>query len=63
MGRKPICPDLIKNPDISNIKELAIDYMLGDCLHEDCDCEHYIYEEVIEAFFGKDAWNYINKRR
>ena len=62
MARKIKCPDLLKNPDISQLKEMAIDYMLGDCNHVDCDCKHYMYETVIEVFYGEKAWKYINGR-
>ena len=54
------CPNLLKKPDIDSIKEMAIDYMTGDCDHIDCDCQHFMYETVIEAFYGKKVWKYIN---
>lgn len=27
---------------------------------EDSDIEHYIFEETIQALYGKDVWKWIN---
>jgi len=27
----------------------------------DTDAEHYIYETAMEAFYGKDVWDWVNK--
>jgi hypothetical protein len=29
----------------------------------DEDLNHYLFEEVMTALYGKDVWKYINERR
>lgn len=56
-------PELLKEPDISSLKEEVRGYVLDDdCDHQDCDCSHYIFEEAIKAFFGQNIWDYINNK-
>jgi len=50
--------------DISEIISLAkayIDFVWSDKYHEDNNNEHYMFETVIEAIYGKDIWDKINK--
>ena len=36
------------------------DIVSGDCLHEDCDCKHYMFEKLITTFYGHSVWDWIN---
>ena len=38
-----------------------LDYLTSEEYHEDNDLEHFIFESAMEAVFGKDVWEYINK--
>lgn len=47
--------------DLSQLKKQVKDYVeRTDCDHIDCDCTHYMFEEAITTFYGKDIWDYIN---
>lgn len=43
----------------SYIEELAKE---DGCNHEDCDCEHYMFENVMKTVYGKDIFKWINKQ-
>ena len=51
-------PKLIPNPDISDIKNIAIQLLDTD----DDDMKQYLYEAVMIAFYGENVFNYINYR-
>jgi hypothetical protein len=55
-------PRLIENPNLEKLRELAnrnLDTIVaGKEEHEE---EHFIYEEVMEAFYGPQVWTFINK--
>jgi hypothetical protein len=59
-------PETVKNPDLSQLKKICQQYIdavaSGNyCDDTNSDYKHYIFEEAITAFFGKDVFNYINK--
>jgi len=56
-------PVLIPNPDLARLRQLCESYIntLATKRYEPKDYKHYIYEEVMIAFYGKDVWNFINK--
>lgn len=58
-------PELLLNPDFTKVIQLCNDYIIA--LNEgeetvDSDFPHYIYEEALEACFGKNIWGWINER-
>jgi len=58
-------PTQLKEPDFEELKKQCqayIDYVASDDYHEDNDRDHYIFEEAMEAVFGKDVWKFINGR-
>ena len=58
-------PKLRENVDLTNLRCMVIDHMRSFSsgeYHEDSDEEHYLYEELLEAFYGKDVWKYINSK-
>jgi len=54
-------PMPIDNPKLDNLKALCEEYLdeveRGD---EDTDTKHYLFEAAMEAFYGKEVWEYIN---
>lgn len=52
---------IIKDVDIGSIVGITEEYLqsLQDGTTVD-DIEHYIYETVMEAVYGKEVWIYIN---
>lgn len=62
-------PILLKDENI-NLEELKktcqnyIDFIDDDAQYtEDNDYSHYIFENAMEALFGKDIWEFINNRQ
>lgn len=56
-------PKQLDNPDFSGIIKSAqsvIDEIVAGEYHEDNDDSHYMYEDVMEAVFGKGVWKFIN---
>lgn len=65
----------MKKPTQLNIEEINIDKLKAICqryidfidddedYHEDNDYDHYIFEEALEAIFGKDVWDFVNNRQ
>lgn len=51
-----------------SLQEALEDYLKGGvpgygeekCAHGDCDCEHFLYEILMESFYGPKVWDYIN---
>ena len=57
-------PDQIHNPDLEGLRELVrevFDKMCAGEEEEDSDMEHYIFEEVIMALYGKNAFEIARK--
>jgi len=55
----------LKTIDFAPLREMAIDYirnMAKGVGHEDDDAPHYMYEELMEAVYGKKVWEYINNK-
>lgn len=58
-------PEQIESPDMSGLKELCkeyMDFLFSDAWYEDNDYKEYIFEKVIETFYGRDIFKEINKR-
>jgi len=60
----PEKPKFIENPNIDDLKkslEAHINYLYSDDYHEDNDEKYYLYEAVMEAFYGKEIFDKLNK--
>jgi len=62
---EPDVPVEYPNPDFSKLIDFVVD------AHKDAheanwrepkDFEHYVYEEVIEAIYGPDYWDWIARK-
>lgn len=57
-------PQPLQNPDFSELITLC-QYHLNSIEkngpNDDSDKEHYIYETALEAVFGQDVWQWINR--
>ena len=55
-------PIQVKDPDfgpaVKYAEELMNDIEKGEV---NDDAQHYVYETVMEAVYGKDVWNWINE--
>ena len=50
--------------DLRNRCKDYIDFIDNDALYsEDNDLGHYIFESAMEAFYGCEIWDYVNKRQ
>lgn len=58
-------PEPVKNPNFNNLIEQCVDYIDQIEEHEwiDSDWSHYVTEEALKAVFGKDIYEWINKKR
>lgn len=59
-------PKMLNEIDLTHLKERCKEYIeiisnADHCDDELIDPEHYIFEEAMEALYGKDIWNFINK--
>lgn len=57
-------PQPLENPDMDRVVEFAkklINEMAADDYNDDNDNEHWAYETVMEAVYGKSVWDWINK--
>lgn len=57
-------PTIQKDIDWSNVIKQAEDIrdeVVNGEYHEDNDNDHYLYEAVMEAVFGKDFFKWFNK--
>lgn len=55
---------MLSNPNFNNLKEAVLNYVefiQSDEFHEDNDYDRYICEEAINAFYGKEFWDWYNK--
>jgi len=58
-------PRPLANPDLRILRETCqahIDSIAAGTFHEDDDDQHYIFEEAIEALYGKDIWDWIQEQ-
>lgn len=57
-------PKQLENPDFSRLREYCQEYIdhLDKNGYEDDDIQHYIYEEALQAIFGRDVFGWINKQ-
>lgn len=61
LSKEKARPKLVSNPNISDLLKRAeayLDEVEGD--HVDDDTEHYLFESVMETFYGKDVWLWVN---
>ena len=60
---KPEVPEPLENPDYTNLIDTCKGYLkeLNDKGYANEDYSHYIFEEAMNAIFGKDVWIFINK--
>jgi len=60
-------PKIIRDVNLEPLKEICqqyIDFVDNDEeFYEYNYYAHYIYEKALETIFGKDVWEFINKRR
>ena len=58
-------PEMIENPDLEPIIKILndyVEYINGEGFCEDNDYPEFIYETVINVFFGEDFWDWFNKK-
>lgn len=57
-----VTPLMLDNPDLSNLKYMLSEYMknAGNGGNREDD-DHYIFEEVMMAFYGRNVFDYLNK--
>ena len=56
-------PKILNHPNDNNLREQLENYINGThCDHIDCDCAHYIFEDTLRAYYGKDVFYWINKK-
>lgn len=58
-------PIQIIEVDLTKLRKLCsdyIDFVASEDFHDDNDYEYYIYEMAITMFYGKNVWDWINKR-
>lgn len=55
-------PKQLENVDLSGLRNICEEYMDAVEHGHVHDLTHYMFEEVINTFYGKIAWTYINKR-
>lgn len=56
-------PELIKNPDWSKLTKM-VEFNLNDAIKSKYwsnDVNHYIFEEVMIALYGKDFFKWFNE--
>ena len=61
----PDVPVELPSPDFSKVVQYvttAHAYAADDDWREPKDFEHYVYELVMEAIYGKDYWGWLNPR-
>ena len=63
--RKHLKPKMIENPDLAMLKKMLEDYLDGlidgTICYDDCDFDHYFYEEACKAFYGDKFFDWFNK--
>lgn len=58
-------PEMVKDPDLTDLKNVIqgyIDYVASDDYCDDNDYADYIFEAAVMAFFGNDVFKWINGR-
>lgn len=56
-------PPMVSDPDWSGVIATAksvVDEILNGSYHEDNDDKHYMYEEAMQAVYGKDFFDWMN---
>lgn len=62
---KAEAPQLVVGPNCANLVNLCSDYirfLTSEDYCSDNNYKHFIYECVMETFYGKDVWKFINSR-
>ncbi len=68
--RKNKVPKIVNNPDFSELQSACQSYINaftnkdddGDFIDAPHKFEHYVFENAIEAFFGKNVFDWINEQ-
>ena len=57
-------PKQLEGFDLGPLMKICSDYIdyIATDWHGDNDWDHYIYETAIETMYGKDVWDWINKK-
>ncbi len=58
-------PKILENPDIKKLRnavEQYVDFVASEEYCEDNDFDHYIFEDVMTAFYGEDFWAWHNNQ-
>lgn len=58
-------PEIKQNIDLNNLIKVLqkhVDYVASEDYHEDNDDTHYIYEEVMETFYGKEFFKFLKEQ-
>jgi Holliday junction resolvase RusA-like endonuclease len=54
-------PQVLAKPDYDDLMKSVIDHLDDiEAGTEDDDSQHYLYETLLEAFYGTDIWKWIN---
>lgn len=57
-------PQPMNNPSYDLLHTMCVDYVKSVAEDKvDDDHSHYIFEAAIEAVYGKDIWDWINKKQ
>jgi hypothetical protein len=56
-------PELLKEPDIEKLRKSVTDYVQHIVKEgfEQKNGAHYVYEDAMEAFYGKSYWDWHNE--
>lgn len=61
---KPQSPEKLAEIDLKAVEKICqdyVDYCVSDEYHEDNDYKQYIFETAVEAVFGQEIWDFLNK--
>ena len=62
--KKKESPKIIKNPDLTRLEKLLKDYIEAIIKEGGMkDIKHWVYEEAMEALYGKTIWDWVNKNQ
>lgn len=57
-------PQMINYPNFDELKKLCEEYInvVDEDGYEDDDLTSFIFEKAIEAFYGKDIWEWVDEK-
>lgn len=61
----PIVPQPVPNPDLKNLLDTmnSVLEVAEERGYMDDDAPNYVWEAAMEAFYGKEIWNWINSKK